>query len=352
MRVAEASCYAYELPLRSPVRVARETLTARRGWLVRVRCTNGAEGWGDAAPLPGFSRETERQALRDLQRMVPALTDSEWPDHFADLKIGTDVVEAASVRFAVECAVWQAMSGDSPASSLWRSPAVVVPVCALLTGTDQAVLARAGAAVEEGCRAAKLKVGRQAPALDAGLVRNVRAILGGQVELRLDANRAWTIEEARTFAREADGCDVAWVEEPLSDSSQLSVFQERTGLAFALDETLQEGAPPDVWSWPGLRAVVLKPTLLGGVKPFLMWKCEAERRGVSVVASSAFESGVGVRALGWLASGCSDVAAGLDTYRSLEKDVLSPRLSLDGSELDLAAAAGCQVDFDVVRRIL
>jgi O-succinylbenzoate synthase len=63
---------------------------------------------------------------------------------------------------------------------------------------------------------------------------------------------------------------------------------------------------------------------------------------MSTVISSTYESGIGILALIALAAGTGDqaVPAGLDTYRSLAADVLSPRLELPAPKVDVRASFG------------
>jgi O-succinylbenzoate synthase len=79
-----------------------------------------------------------------------------------------------------------------------------------------------------------------------------------------------------------------------------------------------------------VAAVILKPTLIGGLSVTRRWARRARAVGASVVISSAYESGVGTRILVALAAACSDVPVGLSTYTQLEDDVLRPRLALEG----------------------
>lgn len=57
-----AQLYRYRLPMDAGVVLRERRLTTRDGLLVRLS-ENGREGWGDIAPLPGFSRETLDAAL-------------------------------------------------------------------------------------------------------------------------------------------------------------------------------------------------------------------------------------------------------------------------------------------------
>ena len=82
-------------------------------------------------------------------------------------------------------------------------------------------------------------------------------------------------------------------EEPTMEGSSFSRLYQETGLHYALDESIQE--PGFVFRpEPGLAAVVIKPTLVGGIRRIRDLVKEASLSGVRTVFSSAFESQIGV----------------------------------------------------------
>ena len=82
-------------------------------------------------------------------------------------------------------------------------------------------------------------------------------------------------------------------------------------------------------------AVVLKPTILGGIIPALELADNARRLGMRSVVSSAFESGIGMRGNIAIAAATGGEPAGFDPYNLLENDVLVDRLPLDRPMLDI-----------------
>lgn len=352
MKLAAVECHLYELPLIDPLRIADRILTTRAGWLVRVLTEDGREGWGDIAPLPGFSREAPAQAWRELQAVLAKLTAALLADAdpIADVEARIGNV-CSSVRFGLECAVWEAAERAPSSWRLWPGGAATLALSALLAGSPERVLARARDIAPTGYRAVKVKVGRGKPSSDGELVRQVREILGPDVALRVDANRAWSLAEAAAFAECARAASPSYVEEPLREGRELERFHEATGLALGLDETVAERDDAGL-DLPGVRAVVVKPSVSGGVQRLRNLAMLCGRRGVDVVVSAAFESGVGLRALARIAAGAGTQAAGLDTYRWLAADVLSPRLDIHGPVVDVASLAAAQIDARRLRRLL
>jgi O-succinylbenzoate synthase len=95
------------------------------------------------------------------------------------------------------------------------------------------------------------------------------------------------------------------------------------------------------------RAVVLKPTLLGGISRSLRFASEAKALGIKVVVSSAYESGVGTGALVALAAMVGDEPVGLDTYRRLADDVIEVPLDLPAPVIDVRRATGAARRVDI-----
>jgi O-succinylbenzoate synthase len=192
----------------------------------------------------------------------------------------------------------------------------------------------------------KLKVGGRPVEDDVELVHAVNEELRDDVALRLDANRAWSFEEASIFARGTANLRFEYVEEPLADPSGLSSLARDYGVPVALDESLA-GMPPLALQDHGYaRAVVLKPTLLGGISPTLRLANRAKELGITPVISSAYETGVGTLALIALAAGVGEAPAGLDTYRRLAQDILVPRLRFTSARVDVGAMMGTRREID------
>lgn len=333
--------HAYRLALTEPVVWGGKPYQRREGRLLRLATQDGCIGWGDAAPLPGFSRESlssvdaalveaaawcARRAVEPAEAVQPdsplhaALDGFGWP---SSVRYAVDLALADVAAQTLGCALPRALSARS---ARW------LPTAGLVLGGD--AVAHAAQRVQEGYRTVKLKVGRGAVETDAATVQAVRQAVGPDVALRLDANRAWSLDDAFRFAEGIASAAVAFVEEPLADPDALELLTRRTGLPVALDETLQ--APGGAVA-PWAAAAVLKPTLVGGLAATLRLAADAQRLQVPVVLSAAFESGIGLRGVVALAAATGAQAAGLDPYRWLATDVLNERLPLARPVIDVEA---------------
>ncbi|MEM6470536.1 MAG: o-succinylbenzoate synthase [Planctomycetota bacterium] len=280
----DINAYRFRIPLRSPLVLKGRRYNEREGVLLEH-----AGRWAEASPLPGFSRDSVEDVLDALRGDVPA---------------------TPAVRFAMD------------SLRLPEIDVLDVPYNRLLVGTSDEVLKNARSMNDTRCKAVKLKVGRVDLCDEIRLVRSVRELLPVHVGLRLDANQAWSFEQACEFAESIADLHIEYTEEPLRDSDRLEELFDRTGMRYALDESLLEWR--SLSAFPNASTLICKPTLLGGIDAIK----RLAATGKPIVFSAAFESGVGMSRIVQLASEYSpETAAGLDTLDWLTDDLLieSPR---------------------------
>lgn len=280
--------FAYCLPLKSPLRLpGGEPILDRRGILLHDEITGG---WGDAAPLPGVSRET-------LAEVKAAIQSGDW--HCAD---------TPSLRFAVSCVQkpWAPPESPVACNGLWIvETESVEEVARRIRSWPHPVLKVKPGAVPD------------VEALNA-LIRRHPGI-----RFRLDGNRQWTLDQTLTTMNALPENAVEYVEEPLRQGGDYNALWERMPVPVALDESLLEPGGAELARKDGVVALVLKPTLLGGEGDWSRWVDLAKQEGKQVIWSSCFESGVGLWHLARLA--CGGAPAGLDTGAWLDRDLVAPR---------------------------
>jgi o-succinylbenzoate synthase len=316
--------YEYTLPLKRPAVFSGRRLNARRGLLVRLEDRSGRAGWGEVAPLPGFSRETLRAALGELRRCRAAWLKG------ADLRsVGFTCPSAAA---GVEMA-WESLERTTD-----RRPHRL-PISGLLLDDDRDPAPAAARLRRAGYGCAKIKVGRRSVEKEIERVRLLHALLGPRILLRIDANRAWSLAEAGAFCRGVEKLPIDFIEEPLRRPVEISRLAGQTKIPLALDECIQDAPTLRPAAWKGVSVLVLKPTLIGGFRHVRYLAAEGARAGMRCVISGTFESGLGTLALARLAFSLGGAVgpAGLDTYSWLAADVLTAPLRFQRGALCLPA---------------
>ena len=131
-----------------------------------------------------------------------------------------------------------------------------VELNALVSGADDAV-----AAVADGYATVKLKVGATDIEIDVAAVAAVRDAIGDSCRLRLDANGAWTVDQAVSALSRLEQFEIEYVEEPVAGIEALTLVAEQSPVPVAVDDSLAsvEAQVPE-----SISVVVVKPMALGG----------------------------------------------------------------------------------------
>lgn len=259
-----------------PMRVPFRGVTTREAVLLK-----GSAGWGEFAPFVEYDDE---EAARWLAAAL----------------------EAAEVGFPGPVRHEVAVNATVPA----------VPAAQVAQ-----VLARF-----PGCTTAKVKVAQAGQSLrdDVERVAAVRELVPN---VRVDANGAWTVDEAVT-ALTALG-ELEYAEQPCATVEELAAVRRRVGVRIAADESIRKASDPLlVARLQAADVVVLKVAPLGGVRRALR---VAEECGLPVVVSSALDTSIGIRAGVALAAALPSLpfACGLATTSLMAGDVVVD--SLDGA---------------------
>jgi o-succinylbenzoate synthase len=197
-----------------------------------------------------------------------------------------------------------------------------------------------------GCTTAKVKVAEpgQRHADDVARVAAVRAALGPDGRIRVDANAAWTVDEATValFALEEAAGGLEYAEQPCATLTELAEVRRRTGVRIAADEAIRrDHADPDALQG-AVDVAVVKVQPSGGVTAALAL---VARLGLPAVVSSALDTSVGLAAGVRLAAALTELpyACGLATGLLLADDVVTRPLRPQGGLLDVAAASDPQL---------
>lgn len=204
-----------------------------------------------------------------------------------------------------------------------------------------------------GCRTAKVKVAEpgQGPSDDLARVEAVRDALGPEGSVRVDANGAWSVDEAVRCIKSLSRFELEYVEQPCATVDGLARVRRRVDVPIAADESIRVAEDPlRVKRLDAADIAVLKVQPLGGVRACLRI---AELIGLPVVVSSAVETSVGIAAGVALAAALPELpyACGLATVQLLRRDVVTDsflpvngQLSVRRPEPDLDAIQASAAD--------
>jgi O-succinylbenzoate synthase len=185
-------------------------------------------------------------------------------------------------------------------------------------------------------RTVKVKVAEAGRPLehDVARLRAVRAFLGSEGRIRVDANGAWGVDDAERAATAFAPFDIEYLEQPCASVTELAALRARLrghGPLIAADESVRKAADPlEVARAEAADLLVVKAQPLGGVAAALRIVAEA---GLPVVVSSALETSVGLAIGARLAAVLPELDhdCGLGTAALFQEDITTePLLPRDG----------------------
>jgi len=158
--------------------------------------------------------------------------------------------------------------------------------------------------IDEGFSCVKLKIGALDFDKEIDLLRFIRANFNeNKIEIRVDANGAFSDEEALSKINQLTGFKLHSIEQPIkkNHTDTMSVLCKNSQIPIALDEELigvfstekKEKLLEKIMP----QYIVLKPSFIGGFRGTLEWISIAEKLNIGWWITSALESNVGLNAI-------------------------------------------------------
>ncbi len=313
---------------RVPIVTSYGELRKRELVYLRIEDSEGLVAYGEAAalePYDGVSVESVEAALTAYQPLLEERFYSEPSGTL--LRDCHKIAPLCQALAAVDLAKWDLHGKlvDDPISArMIPAPARAIRVNATPIGDDLSELAAdAARLVEAGFRTLKLKVGTEQ---DLQRVAAVRDAVGEYTKIRVDANGAWTVEEALTNLDLLAEFEIELCEEPVADLAPLREVAKRSPIPIAIDES---GTSFDAITSSGCQVACLKISRLGGIDAVRKAAKFARGEGMSVYLASTYDGPLGIAAALHAAAAIEpDHDSGLDTTGLLKLE--NPFHTYDG----------------------
>ncbi|MBV9335699.1 MAG: hypothetical protein JO243_07365 [Solirubrobacterales bacterium] len=281
--------------LRAPFFSGWGSIQDRPLLLVRVEDFDGHVGLGEAAPLPGYhgvGGDDVLEALEACRTMLAGASPGPATARaLAEWRRLAVMPAVAAVDMAI-CDLESRRLGQPVWRRLGAGAAEPLEVNYTIAASDRAsAAAEASAARTAGFGCVKVKVGIGD---DAGRLAAVRAVLGPDVAIRLDANGAWSVDEAVASLRSLAPVGIELCEEPVRGLEQTrQVATAVPEVALALDETASAAGALEERV---CQAVCLKVAGCGGITGVLDGARRARSAGYEVYLASTLDGPLGIAA--------------------------------------------------------
>ncbi len=337
------------IPFRRPFPTATGMWVERDAWILRVVDQDGRVGLGEAVTEDPADEVASTILTALIREAVTAAAAGSLP---TAIELEQHGGPGRALRAALEAALLDL--GRPPTPPVTALDGAGVGVNATVPSVGPAAAAEsARQAVESGFRTLKVKAGAERET--EGLVERVRAIrtaVGPDIRIRLDVNGAWDLATADERLGAVARFDIQYVEQPLAadDIDGLAMLRRRVQVPIAADEGARSvAAVRALLAANAVDVLVVKPARVGGPAAVAEIAEIAAERGVAVVISTLFETGVGIAAALAAAAVLPAVEAsrlddapehGLATSGLLDHDLLLESLIVEDGRMSAPGRSG------------
>lgn len=362
-RIDRLQAWLVGLPVRSVRRhgvgdVAAET----RHVILRLETSDGAVGWGEAAPWPVFTG-TPEAALAALDTHLRPIVIGARPDRVAAVMRDADarLVGHPEAKAALEMALFDLLgraAGLPVAELLGGRCRERIPLSISLADPDLgADMDRARAVWEDGLRLFKVKTGVAGHAFDIARLEALRGAFP-DADIRIDYNQGMAPHEALRRLRDLEAFAPTFIEQPVPAACRAAMAEITAALDTPIlaDESVFTPAEALLAVRDRIADLVsVKIMKSGGMMRGREIAAIAGAAGMAAYGGDMFETGLAHLAGAHMVAATPNISLGCEFYQAryyLAEDILVSPFPIEGGEVVVpdAPGLGIDVDVDVLRR--
>jgi o-succinylbenzoate synthase len=295
----KATYHKYILNFKKPSGTSRGVLTEKETWFIVLE-QNGKKGIGECGILRGLSIDDRPDYEEKLQ----------WTCQ--NICLGKDVlwenlIEFPSIQFGVEMA-FQSLESQNPFllfPSDFTKGTKSIPINGLVwMGKESFMKEQIQEKLAQGFHCIKLKIGAIDFEQELQLIAFIRQhFTPEQVEVRVDANGAFSITDALSKLNQLSDFYIHSIEQPIQKNNTASMAElcKITPIPIALDEELigvfSVAEKEELLQKIRPQYIILKPSFIGGFRGTQEWISLANKYQIGWWITSALESNIGLNAI-------------------------------------------------------
>ena len=355
VRISRIDIFPLRVPLKRPFRNAHLVRSHQESVVLQIWGDEGLHGVGDVDPDPGYSEEGFSDTLEAVRGIAPHLVGMDPLNVVGILQRMDQLVPGyLDAKAAIEMALFDL-----------KGKALGVPVYSLLGGILREEIMLNGwigmvspgeaareaiGFLEQGFRSAKVKLGSGIEQ-DRDRVMAVREAVGKSMVLRVDANEAYSVDNAIRLGKALSRFDLSLLEQPVSRHDVKGMAQVRKALEIPVMADESVVGPEsfiEILKEEAADIVKVKVMKQGGLFRTVSMIQMAEAAGVKCVIGHGFGLTINTLAEIHVAASCRNILDGCEFVGPLkmQKDVVRQPLSMQGGKVRVPRDSGLGVELD------
>jgi O-succinylbenzoate synthase len=295
----KATYHKYILEFKRPSGTSRGIMIDKETWFLVLE-KDDKKGVGECGILRGLSVDDRPDYEAKLQWTCENI-------HLGKDQLWEALIEFPSIQFGVEMA-FQSLVAESPFllfTSEFTKGIKSIPINGLVWMGDEGFMKeQIEDKLSQGFHCIKLKIGAIDFNKELQLLGYIREHFGPeQIEIRVDANGAFDLNEALGKISQLSEFKLHSIEQPIekNNTDRMAELCKTTPLPIALDEELigvfTFDEKDQLLQKIKPQYIILKPSFIGGFRGTQEWISLAEKHQIKWWITSALESNIGLNAI-------------------------------------------------------
>lgn len=330
----KASCLKYDLIFKNPAGTSRGVLNTKETWFLKIE-HEGKSGIGECGLLRGLSADDRPDYEQKLHWVCQNI-------HLGKSVLWEELMDFPSIQFGLETA-FLSLESDDPMllfPSEFTSGKAAIPINGLVwMGKEDFMLSQIKDKIASGFKCIKLKIGAIDFEKEIALLDFIRRhFTQEEIEIRVDANGAFSLSEAESKLHRLSEFSIHSIEQPIRQGNwkEMAALCKNTPIPIALDEELIGFSDfkirEELLNEINPQFLIFKPSFIGGIRGTQHWIDLCEQRQIDWWITSALESNIGLNAIAqWTFTLENPLPQGLGTGGLYVNNVEAPLVVSEGN---------------------
>lgn len=353
--------YLVDLPTIRPHKLSMTTMQKQSMVIVRLFCSDGLIGFGEATTIGGLSygdESPEGMKLTIDQYIAPALKHCDLSNLNSTMAHLNKLIKGNRIaKSAIETALLDAQGKRlnlSVSALLGGAVSHSLPVLwTLASGHTEKDIEEAQKLLEmKRHNVFKLKIGARDPQVDINHVCAIKKALGNKAKITVDINQAWSESTARMGLLAFQDAGVDLIEQPLykENFDGMARLSKKFFIPIMADESVSTLTDAYRLAEMGAASVfALKIAKSGGPMAMLKLASIAEAAGISLYGGTLLEGSIGSIASAHAFSTLSNLEWGTELFGPLllTDDIVTTPIEYRDYQMFLPQGPGLGLELDI-----
>ncbi|RLF00429.1 MAG: dipeptide epimerase [Thermoprotei archaeon] len=355
MKIVDLKWAVYRLENIQPFRIAYGVSEASNNIYVKVTLEDGTEGFGEACGSRRVTGEVYETIISFLKIVAEQIVgESIFNINRVIESLYKNIKGNTAAKAALDIALhdaWAKALSQPLYKALGGQVNVVESDYTIGIKNIDEMCKEAQNFVERGFKKLKIKVGVN-PQTDLDIVKRIRESVGYDIELRVDANQAWSPKTAVKLIKRMERYEIEFVEQPVPawDYSGLKFVKDRVDVPITADESVLTSRDAlNLIRMDAVDLINIKLMKCGGIKEAIKIAHVAEAAGIKCMIGCMNESSLSIAAAAHLAMSTKNIVYyDLDSPLMLKNDPSEPKLRYEKGVIKLSDQPGIGISVEKV----